>query len=279
VWVTGRAFGDQVVVQIADGGVGLPSSRREQLNALLAQPPAIDIAAVRAMGLTVVGHIAARYDIAVHLSPGQLTGTLAEVTIPSSVFRPIMGPQLAPVGVPSAVASVSWPLNDLFTPSRPVQPNLFSVPTQELRAVSAGLPGPGAWPPLPEPEVPAAFAAVVNEPIELPIFQSVNGWFRTESSGPSASSDGFAYVSAGPVNWESSVDAGWLAAAQAATPEVSSTTASGLPVRAPQRHLVPGAAEPAERGPATAPRRDPTRVAAAMSAYARGVAGRRTPAS
>ena len=82
-----------------------------------------------------------------------------------------------------------------------------------------------------------------------------------------------------PPNWESVADEGWRAAQQAATPDVSSVTASGLPVRAPQRHLVPGAAMPSQADRSTSPRRDPTKVAAAMSAYARGVAGRRPTGS
>jgi signal transduction histidine kinase len=332
VWVTARGLGDRVIVQIVDVGVGLSPSRRQQLNELLAQPPAIDIAAVRAMGLTVVGHIAARYHIAVHLRPGQHTGTLAEVTIPKHVVRPIMaserGPQLAPVGVPSIVADSGNgygsgnghgnghgsghgsghsggnggapsrpPANDLFTPQRPAEPSLFEVPTQqwptqEIRAVPSAPsmppsapsrpaapvmqapPGPGMWPPLPEPEMPAVLAAVADDSIELPIFQSVNGWFRTSDTPVDLGTAPIREAVPEPVNWESGADVGWRAAQQAATPEVSTTTASGLPVRAPQRHLVPGAAAPDK--PSTAPRRDPSSVAAAMSAYARGVSGRRT---
>ncbi|MEV6932378.1 nitrate- and nitrite sensing domain-containing protein [Dactylosporangium sp. NPDC051485] len=305
VWVTGRALGDRVIVQIVDTGVGLSASRRDQLNQLLLHPPAIDIAAVRAMGLTVVGHIAARYQIAVQLRPGQHSGTLAEVVIPKDVFRPIMaserGPQLAAVGAPAGHAgNGARPANDLFTPQRPAAPSLFEVPsqqwgaTQELPPVPAepgypppsapaqayplppahqpAPPGPGMWPPLPEPEVPAILAAADDDDaVELPIFQSVNGWFRTEAP------DGLEAPE--PSNWESGADAGWQAAAQAATPEVSATTSAGLPVRAAGRHLVPGAAEPSPR-PGTpmqtaTPKRDPSRVAAAMSAYARGVANRR----
>ncbi|MET7392129.1 nitrate- and nitrite sensing domain-containing protein [Dactylosporangium sp. NPDC005572] len=369
VWVTARGLGDRIIIQIVDSGVGLAPARRAQLNDLLEEPPAIDIAAVRAMGLTVVGHIAARYNILVQLRPGQHTGTLAEVTIPSTVFRPIMAserqPQLAPVGGGGG-ESAPRPANDLFTP-QPQQPpaaspdnSLFSVPTQEIRAVPHAQtmampmmaapsmaappqgyappqdyppqdyppqgyqqqgyqqqgyqpqgyqpqeyqqqgyqpqgyqqptpmpaaapppPGPGAWPPLPPPDVPAVLAAVADESIELPIFKSVNGWFRVESSAAAAVA--VETTVAEPVNWETSADTGWRAAQQAATPQVSSTTSSGLPVRAAGRHLVPGAAEPsaAERAAATgssAPRRDPTKVAAAMSAYARGVANRRTPAN
>lgn len=374
VWVTGRALGDRIILQIVDEGVGLAPSRREQLNMLLARPPAIDIAAVRAMGLTVVGHIAARYHIQVQLRPGQHTGTLAEVVIPKDVFRPIMaserGPQLAPAAAPSSLPAgysaaagtggtgthgggPARPVAaELFTPApRTAPPSLFDVPTQEYRVASPGRdftpaqefsdygsaqsyaaaqhftpaqnqaparnqapaqnhaqgqnhapvqdfnaphdfgtatrtpPGPGAWPPLPEPEVPSILADA-DDSIGLPIFQSVNGWFRTETpvelSTPDTRDARDAYpaaVAEEPANWESSADAGWRAAQQAATPEVSSLTASGLPVRAPQRHLVPGAAMPAQADRSTAPRRDPTKVAAAMSAYARGVAGRRPAGS
>ncbi|WP_432828191.1 sensor histidine kinase [Dactylosporangium sp. CA-092794] len=305
VWVTGRALGDRVIVQVVDNGVGLSPTRRDQLNVLLAHPPAIDIAAVRAMGLTVVGHIAARYHISVQLRPGQHTGTLAEVVIPKEVFRPIMaserGPQLPPatvtVGAPERNSgNGSRPGGDLFTPQqRPAEPSLFDVPaqqwpTQELTTVAAPVapprpappqpapPGPGMWPPLPEPPVPALLSAA-DEAIELPIFQSVNGWFRTtEPLGGGGYEEPTAVTATEPLNWESGADVGWQVAAQAATPEVSSTTSAGLPVRAAGRHLVPGAVEPTQR-PGTptvvAQKRDPSAVAAAMSAYARGVANRR----
>jgi HAMP domain-containing protein len=346
VWVTGRALGDRVILQIVDEGVGLAPSRRAQLNDLLAQPPAIDIAAVRAMGLTVVGHIAARYQIQVQLRPGQHTGTLAEVVIPKDVFRPIMAserqPQLGPAvnaSLPAGYAATNagnghgaggnggGPATrpvaaELFTPApRTAPPSLFDVPTQEYRvatptqdrshdfsqdftqdftqdfsqsftpahdhnpvqdyrAATPMPPGPGAWPPLPEPEMPSILADA-DDSIELPIFQSVNGWFRTETPVELVTPSGYAppAVPEEPPNWESSADAGWRAAQQAATPEVSSVTASGLPVRAPQRHLVPGGAAPAQVDRSTSPRRDPTKVAAAMSAYARGVAGRRPAGS
>ncbi|WP_433217613.1 nitrate- and nitrite sensing domain-containing protein [Dactylosporangium sp. CS-047395] len=355
VWVTARGLGDRVIVQIVDVGVGLSPTRREQLNQLLAQPPAIDIAAVRAMGLTVVGHIAARYNISVQLRPGQHTGTLAEIIIPKEVFRPIMaserGPQLAPatVGAPEHNGNGSRPGNDLFTPQRPSEPSLFEVPapaqaqqwaTQELTTIQssaptqvfqapdydapypaqsyqaepvqsyqaqpaydayeqpsssrpAAPPGPGMWPPLPEPEVPAILSAE-DDAMELPIFNSVSGWFHVETPPGLAEPEPAMAMSAPapapvaaaaapePRNWESSADAGWRAAAEAATPSVSDTTAAGLPVRAAGRHLVPGAAEPTQQQqrPGTpmqtgTPKRDPSRVAAAMSAYARGVANRR----
>jgi hypothetical protein len=138
----------------------------------------------------------------------------------------------------------------LFTPTR----------------TSAQPPGPNAWPPTVEAAAPpAGLVPPVDETIVLPIFQETSGWFQIVH--PAAGPDG-------PTNWESASDAGWIAAAQAATPEVSELTSAGLPVRTPQRHLVPGTAAASETADG-ALKRDPAAIAAAMSAYARGVAGRR----
>ena len=343
VWVTGRALGDRIILQIVDEGVGLAPSRREQLNQLLAQPPAIDIAAVRAMGLTVVGHIAARLR-----DPGRSCGpastaapsprwssprTCSARSWPRSASRSSRRPSSRARRPATATTSgngngsgggggaTARPVAaELFTPApRTAPPSLFDVPTQEYRVASPSPaaeytqdycrtnqtqsfaavqdyapprdyrtatpmpPGPGAWPPLPEPDVPSILADA-DDSIELPIFQSVNGWFRTtevpvEVTVPSAYTVAAVPVVEEPPNWESSADEGWRAAQQAATPDVSSVTASGLPVRAPQRHLVPGAAVPSQVDRSTTPRRDPSKVAAAMSAYARGVAGRRPAGS
>jgi hypothetical protein len=86
-WVTARALGDRVIVQIGDEGVGLPAQRRAQLNDLLARPPAIDVATVRSMGLVVAGHLAARFGARVELRAGPRLGTIAEISLPAHVFR------------------------------------------------------------------------------------------------------------------------------------------------------------------------------------------------
>lgn len=336
VWVTGRALGDRVIIQIGDDGVGLAPHRRQQLNELLAEPPAIDIAVVRNMGLIVVGHIAARYGIRVELRPGPEAGTIAEITLPNAVFRAISPEerQLSFAAGPAAIASTHGTANGnngkhstaeappgagLFTPPAF---NVFAKPADEVpepdplgdtvsmptlngynngysnnsnnsnsnsgnyngfQSSPAGSPpGPGAWPPHIEQTRPAVLAAAVDDTTPLPIFQEVNGWFRAES-GPITTDFGApveAEVVHEPiVSWGGAADVGWSVAEKVAEPTVTTTTASGLPVRDPQRHLVPGAAQPThqERRPTTTAKRDPGAVAAAMSAYARGVAGRRGP--
>ncbi|MFD0821684.1 nitrate- and nitrite sensing domain-containing protein, partial [Micromonospora zhanjiangensis] len=88
-WVTARSLGDRVVVQVSDEGVGLSPHRLAQLNEVLASPPAIDVAAVRAMGLVVVGQLAGRLGVRVELRPGPKLGTIAEVAMPATLIRPI----------------------------------------------------------------------------------------------------------------------------------------------------------------------------------------------
>jgi hypothetical protein len=103
----------------------------------------------------------------------------------------------------------------------------------------------------------------VDDTAELPIFQQVSGWFRAEAGAEA-------------VEWKTAADEAWRQAERATT-QVTSTrkTTSGLPVRIPRQHLVPGGVDvPAERETG-ADRRDPDRVASAMAAYARGVANRR----
>ncbi|QGN48190.1 HAMP domain-containing protein [Micromonospora sp. WMMC415] len=248
-WVTGRSLGDRVIVQISDEGVGLSPQRRQQLNDLLARPPAIDVAAVRAMGLVVVGQLAARLGVAVQLRPGPRRGTIAEAALPGTMIRPLP------------------PEEFLLTPARPSR-----------RAARAAV-APPAHRPGPQPQAGRAVsdrvlpAAPVFRPAPMPpgrgdapteelrIFQQTNQWFQADRP------DG-----ADGTPWASPADDAWRTAARAHPPEVTDTTSAGLPRRQPQRLLVPGGVTvPQQRSEY----RDPTQVASAMAAYARGVAGRR----
>jgi signal transduction histidine kinase len=74
--------------------------------------------------------------------------------------------------------------------------------------------------------------------------------------------------------WRTSADAGWRAAAAAATPKDGGTTRSGLPKRVPAAQLVPGAVDP--RGTAARTKRTPDEVRGLLSAYHRGVQRGRT---
>jgi signal transduction histidine kinase len=105
---------DRVVIRIADQGVGIPHVRLEQLNRNLAAPPAVDISAVRSMGLTVAAHLAARHGIQVALSADALRGTIAEASLPPTVCWPEGRPNATgrvPIGTvprPRVPADASW---------------------------------------------------------------------------------------------------------------------------------------------------------------------------
>jgi HAMP domain-containing protein len=339
-WATARSLGDRVIVQICDEGVGLPPQRLNQLNRLLSAPPATDVAAVRAMGLVVVGQLAARLGVGVELRPGPKLGTIAEVTLPSTLIRatpsdlelPMVG--RSPAALPASLQPVVLSPEDAMIarsapaiigpPNRPAAPAFggngrsnghrrrpgearrpseraqvhpqvhpqghSQTPTQPYPSLPAGpagpaQPGPGrpappqrpprqnplaqqnplapqnrpaqqARPGRPAPPAPRVLTA--DQTQELPIFQQVNSWFRAGHPDEPA--------------WKTPADEGWRTALEVAAAEVTTTTSKGLPQRVPQSHLVPGRID--DR-PAATMRRDPSRVAAAMSAYARGVAARR----
>ncbi|MET8360717.1 nitrate- and nitrite sensing domain-containing protein [Micromonospora sp. NPDC005171] len=254
-WVSGRSLGDRVIVQISDEGVGLSAQRMQQLNELLAHPPAIDVAAVRAMGLVVVGQLAARLGATVQLRRGPRRGILAEATFPAAIIRSLPPEEylLAPGRLSRRAARTASP------PPPPYQPR--PEPTAGRPAGERTLPAAPVFRPAPPP--PDRGDAPTEE---LLIFEQVNHWFQADVVDGQNSQNGH--------QWASPADDAWRTAAQAHTPEVTTTTNSGLPKREPQRHLVPGGVTvPQQRQ--RSEYRDPAQVATAMAAYARGVANRR----
>jgi signal transduction histidine kinase len=93
----GRRIRDYVVIQVEDRGLGMSEEQMDQLNRRLAEPPSVDVAAFRLMGLAVVGRLASRYGIRVELRANIEGGTVAQVTLPSSIVvlpnRPIDPPR------------------------------------------------------------------------------------------------------------------------------------------------------------------------------------------
>ncbi|WP_018638951.1 nitrate- and nitrite sensing domain-containing protein [Parafrankia elaeagni] len=74
-------------------------------------------------------------------------------------------------------------------------------------------------------------------------------------------------------SWSSAGDEGWKAAEQLRQPSAGGTTRSGLPVRVPMTHLVPGSAEPApsRRPPEPAATRSPQAVGGRLASFYQGV--------
>ncbi len=75
-----------VLLDIADHGVGMAAEEMANANWQLENPPMVDVAVSRRMGLFVVGRLAARHGIRVQLRPAASGGLTALVLLPSQVI-------------------------------------------------------------------------------------------------------------------------------------------------------------------------------------------------
>ena len=99
VLVEARRVGDRAALYVQDRGLGLSAEQLAEINERLAKPPLVDVAVSRMMGLVVVARLAARHGVKVELRPAPGRGTIADVTLPSSVLLPATG-QAAPPAPP-----------------------------------------------------------------------------------------------------------------------------------------------------------------------------------
>jgi HAMP domain-containing protein len=273
-WIGGRAF-----VTISDHGVGIAPEQLAELNQRLADPPPVDVALSRTMGLVVVGRLAERLGATVELRAPANYSTMAEVAIPSSILE-VRQRALAVVEAPPRVRGVMaparldmatrWPAArfDRRPAARP------PTPPPAPPAPPAG-PPPPASPPLParsepyqaqRPQPPGA----LDDTADIPLFREVNSaWFRDgpePASGPARPS--------GNGGWGTAADSGWQVASSVRERENPEIPRTGLPRREPMAQLVPGGVEtPAA---VARPARSPDAVRGLLSAYQRGVQRART---
>ncbi|MEV3935665.1 ATP-binding protein [Glycomyces sp. NPDC049804] len=84
VRVTSRRSGSEIVISIADDGIGLAPEPMAAINRRLAEPTQLNSELTATMGLLVVGRLAAEHSISVQLHSTMGKGTLALVRIPAS---------------------------------------------------------------------------------------------------------------------------------------------------------------------------------------------------
>jgi signal transduction histidine kinase len=166
-----------VLLDITDQGVGMGAEEMAHANWRLDNPPVVDVAVSRRMGLFVVARLAARHGVRVRLRPASAGGLTALVWLPDEVISHDSG--VVPTGMrrfdvseqPAATtpdastAAAEWPQDDTFDDRSaaasavsaaraprfaPLRPDLgdaaaFSAPGPELDTPtppeSAGAPG------------------------------------------------------------------------------------------------------------------------------------------
>jgi signal transduction histidine kinase len=87
VLVEARRLGDGAILSVEDRGIGISREQLRDLNERLANPPMVDVAVSRMMGLVVVARLANRHGVKVELRPSDSErGTVADVGLPSAVL-------------------------------------------------------------------------------------------------------------------------------------------------------------------------------------------------
>ena len=285
VYVSGQPLSSGgVLLDITDNGVGISDQEMSHANWRLDNPPVVDVAVSRRMGLFVVGRLAARHGVRVRLRHAQTGGLTALIWLPDTVAAPEVAPPLgrlrrfeaddygpvpslsAPtqpaVGAsPQATAAARIPR---FSPLSPTSSPSFTP--------AAGPPGAGTPPAPPSPVTPAGAGQAAGNGWEgrddtqrLPV-RNTNG--RTNGSGNGGAAP------ATPANGSAADGADqapqWTTAGPAAgAPTVPGSPDAPDPRPAPERPASPGRAGcPRSAGPARRPRRFPSLRSAARTSTA-----------
>jgi signal transduction histidine kinase len=95
VYVAGQPLSSGgVLLDITDHGVGISDQEMSHANWRLDNPPVVDVAVSRRMGLFVVGRLAARHGVRVRLRHAQVGGLTALIWLPDTVAAPEVAPPL-----------------------------------------------------------------------------------------------------------------------------------------------------------------------------------------
>ncbi|WNM41225.1 nitrate- and nitrite sensing domain-containing protein [Micromonospora halotolerans] len=195
VMVEARRVGDRASLYVEDRGIGISHEQLRDLNERLATPPQVDVAVSRMMGLVVVARLASRHGVKVELRPGADRGTVADVTLPTSVLVPRA---LAGRGQPAPALPAGGPQL-----GGPVPAFGQSGPAPAFGALAALGNGPHTPPPVPHPGTSGNQVTLGGRsfdpasrngsgaPANAGGARSMPAWSDLTGAGPLAGGDGF----------------------------------------------------------------------------------------
>jgi len=138
-----RTADGALVVEIADRGVGMTDDELVAANSRLSGPASVDVSTSRRMGLIVVGRLAARHGVDVHLSSsaagGSGSGLTASVTVPTKLV-PTSEPRRS--GTMAGSGMARQPGGPTATVMAPPRNGVPARPGAPLAALVAGSDGP-----------------------------------------------------------------------------------------------------------------------------------------
>jgi anti-sigma regulatory factor (Ser/Thr protein kinase) len=143
VTVTGKVTDAGYVLSVVDEGLGMSPSVLADANRRITEPVISDTSGSK-LGLSVVGRLAARYDIEVRLYESPADGTVAKVTIPAALLVPEA--EEAPADEAPVVAT--------------------NVTDESLRIANALAAAPSARPEPAHVALPEPIASVAGEPVQ-----------------------------------------------------------------------------------------------------------------
>src|SRR5215216_6447533 len=114
VQVAGQAVSNGYVLEIEDRGLGMSDDELVEANERLANPPMVDFALSRMLGLYVVSRLAQRYNVKVQLRHSWYGGITALVLLPPTVA--VRAP------MPEAIEAPKRGPAELVAPTKPAEP-------------------------------------------------------------------------------------------------------------------------------------------------------------
>ena len=169
VYVSGQPLSSGgVLLDITDNGVGISDQEMSHANWRLDNPPVVDVAVSRRMGLFVVGRLAARHGVRVRLRHAQAGGLTALIWLPDTVAAPEVAPPLGRLRRFEADDYGPTPSLSAPTATAPAQGSSAAtaaarIPRFSPAASSApAAPAASAAPPVPAAQAAPSFAPAAN---------------------------------------------------------------------------------------------------------------------